>query len=75
MSWVEEADRSLFDVSNLPFGVFVPEPGQLPRAGVRIGDRVLDAGSAARQLEHEDAALLSGATLNPGISMFLTLSA
>jgi fumarylacetoacetase len=64
MSWVEEADRSRFAASNLPFGIFVPERGQPPRVGVRIGDHVLDVGGAARQLDHDDAALLGTATLN-----------
>ena len=40
-SWVEGAAGSSFDVDNLPYGVF-SGPGEEPRVGVRIGDRVLD---------------------------------
>ncbi len=40
-SWVSGADQSLFGVDNLPYGVFSRE-GETPRAGVRIGDFVLD---------------------------------
>jgi fumarylacetoacetase len=40
-TWVDGASGSLFDVDNLPYGVF-SRPGEDPRVGVRIGDRVLD---------------------------------
>lgn len=40
-TWVEGADGSLFDVDNLPYGVFTAD-GEEPRVGVRIGDLVLD---------------------------------
>ena len=40
-TWVEGAAGSLFDVDNLPYGVFARADGA-PRVGVRIGDRVLD---------------------------------
>ena len=40
-SWVEGAAGSLFDVDNLPYGVFSRD-GEEPRLGVRIGDHVLD---------------------------------
>jgi len=45
-SWVEGAAGSLFDVDNLPWGVF-SLPGEEPRVGVRIGDRVLDLAPVA----------------------------
>ncbi len=40
-SWVPGADASPYTVANLPYGVF-SRPGEPPRAGVRIGDHVLD---------------------------------
>ena len=45
-TWVEGADDSLFDVDNLPYGVF-SLPGEEPRVGVRIGDEVLDLAPVA----------------------------
>jgi len=45
-SWVEGAAGSLFDVDNLPYGVF-SLPGEEPRVGVRIGDHVLDLSPVA----------------------------
>ena len=44
--WVEGAAGSLFDVDNLPWGVF-SLPGEEPRVGVRIGDLVLDVAPVA----------------------------
>ncbi|SDH46167.1 fumarylacetoacetase [Sinosporangium album] len=43
-SWVPGAAGSAWDVDNLPYGVFtrVNEPDEWRRAGVRIGDHVLD---------------------------------
>ena len=40
-TWVEGAGGSLFDVDNLPYGVF-SRGDEDPRVGVRIGDHVLD---------------------------------
>jgi fumarylacetoacetase len=40
-TWVPGADGSLFDIDNLPYGVF-SRPGEEPRVGVRIGDFVVD---------------------------------
>ncbi|MGY2700522.1 fumarylacetoacetase [Nocardioides sp. HB32] len=45
-TWVPGADGSLFDVDNLPYGVFAL-PGEEPRVGVRIGDLVLDLAPVA----------------------------
>ncbi|QZY29509.1 fumarylacetoacetase [Nocardioides coralli] len=45
-SWVEGAAGSLFDVDNLPFGVF-SRGGEEPRVGVRIGEHVLDVAPVA----------------------------
>ncbi|MEU9889721.1 fumarylacetoacetase [Sphaerisporangium sp. NPDC051011] len=40
-SWVPGADASPYGPENLPYGVF-SRPGESARAGVRIGDHVLD---------------------------------
>jgi fumarylacetoacetase len=45
-TWVDGASGSLFDVDNLPYGVF-SLPGEEPRVGVRIGDHVLDLAPVA----------------------------
>ncbi|WP_432476443.1 fumarylacetoacetase [Nocardioides sp. GXQ0305] len=45
-TWVEEAAGSLFDVDNLPYGVF-SRAGEEPRVGVRVGDLVLDVAPVA----------------------------
>jgi fumarylacetoacetase len=45
-TWVEGATGSLFDVDNLPYGVF-SRPGEDPRVGVRIGEHVLDLAPVA----------------------------
>ena len=51
-TWVDGAAGSLFDVDNLPYGVF-SRPGEERRVGVRIGDHVLDLApvAAAEMLE------------------------
>jgi fumarylacetoacetase len=40
-TWLDVPRDSLFGIANLPYGVFAP-PGSHPRAGVRIGEQVLD---------------------------------
>ncbi|MGW4641038.1 fumarylacetoacetase [Sphaerisporangium sp. NPDC004334] len=40
-TWVPGADATPYTVANLPYGVF-SRPGEPARAGVRIGDHVLD---------------------------------
>ena len=45
-TWVEGAAGSLFDVDNLPYGVF-SLAGEEPRVGARIGDFVLDLAPVA----------------------------
>jgi fumarylacetoacetase len=63
-SWVEGATGSLFDVDNLPYGVFSAgdEP---PRVGVRIGEHVLDLAPVAAGEMLEVAHVLEAASLNP----------
>jgi fumarylacetoacetase len=45
-TWVDGAEGSLFDIDNLPYGVF-SLAGEEPRVGVRIGDLVLDLAPVA----------------------------
>ncbi len=45
-TWVDGAAGSLFDLDNLPYGVFTRD-GEDPRVGVRIGDLVLDVAPVA----------------------------
>ena len=65
-SWVASAGgHGDFPVQNLPFGIFSP-PGEGPRAGVAIGDMILDlrAAAAAGLLPEECADPAGDATLN-----------
>ena len=41
-SWVETAQGSDFPIQNLPWGIFSDPSNPAPRAGIRIGDQVLD---------------------------------
>jgi fumarylacetoacetase len=41
-SFVEVPSGSHFSIHNLPFGVFRPRAGALPRVGIAIGEQVLD---------------------------------
>jgi fumarylacetoacetase len=45
-TWLDIPDGSEFSIHNLPYGVFAPD-GQHPRAGLAIGDDVLDLASLA----------------------------
>jgi fumarylacetoacetase len=63
-SWVEGASGSLFDVDNLPYGVF-SLPGEEPRVGVRIGDLVLDLAPVAAAEMLDVHHVFEEPTLNP----------
>jgi fumarylacetoacetase len=58
MGRVEIPAGSAFGLANLPYGVFAPAGGP-PRAGVRVGDQVLDLAAAL-----EDP-VFAGPSLNP----------
>jgi fumarylacetoacetase len=45
MTWLDLPPGTLFGIGNLPYGVFTP-PAGTARAGVRIGDSVLDLAAA-----------------------------
>jgi fumarylacetoacetase len=49
-SWVESANDGItdFPIQNLPFGIFA-DSREVARAGVAIGDRVLDVGACVRE--------------------------
>ena len=62
-SWVESANgHPEFPIQNLPLGVFTPPGGGAPRAGVAIGDLVLDLAAAPVAEDMREAAV--GGTLN-----------
>jgi fumarylacetoacetase len=49
-SFLNVSPDSHFSIQNLPYGIFSPAPGERPRAGVAIGNYVLDLSV----LEHEE---------------------
>jgi fumarylacetoacetase len=61
-SWAV-ADGHPFGVATLPYGCFTA--GGAPKAGVAVGDRVLDLTEAARVLLPGRAGLFAGGTLDP----------
>src|SRR3712207_1544580 len=63
-SWVDGAAGSLFDVDNLPYGVFssAEEPA---RVGVRVGSWVVDLAPLAASAYDGRAALFDEPALNP----------
>ncbi len=67
-SWVEGASGSLFDVDNLPYGVFSHDDEE-PRVGVRIGDLVLDLAPVAAGEMLEVAHAFEATDLNPLMAM------
>ncbi|MFL6158311.1 MAG: fumarylacetoacetate hydrolase family protein, partial [Marmoricola sp.] len=73
-SWVPGAAGSLFDLDNLPYGVFSVRGGTA-RVGVRIGDHVLDAGAVASigraQMQPGDGPDLMPLWQQPSLNAFL----
>jgi fumarylacetoacetase len=63
-SWVEGAAGSLFDVDNLPYGVFSRDD-EPRRIGLRIGNHVLDLAPLAAAEMLDTQQLLEAGTLNP----------
>ncbi len=74
VSWVETANgHADFPIQNLPLGVF-SRPGEAPRGGMAIGERILDLASAARSglfdgEAHTAAEAASGPALNPLLAL------
>ena len=70
-SWVSSANRhdTDFPIQNLPMGIFSPS-GEVPRAGIAIGDSILDVTAALhhglfKDKAAEAAEAAGGETLNP----------
>ncbi|GAA1872224.1 fumarylacetoacetase [Actinomadura bangladeshensis] len=63
VSWVEVDEDSGFGIENLPYGVFA-RPGELPRVGVAIGDRVLDLAEMSAAGLVEDRHYFASGSLN-----------
>ncbi|HET6627426.1 MAG TPA: fumarylacetoacetase [Nocardioidaceae bacterium] len=63
-TWVEGAAGSLYDIDNLPYGVFSHDD-EGPRVGVRIGDFVLDLAPVAASEMLEIAHVFEATDLNP----------
>ena len=66
-TWVEGAGGSLYDIDNLPYGVFSHQD-EGPRVGVRIGDFVLDLAPVASEMP-DVAHALEATDLNRLMSM------
>ncbi|MQA98503.1 MAG: fumarylacetoacetase [Streptosporangiales bacterium] len=62
-SWVPVPDGGDFPVENLPYGIF-SRPGELPRAGVAIGEQVLDLAGLAADGLIEDHRWFAAGSLN-----------
>lgn len=57
VAWVESAQgHPDFPVQNLPFGIFSPAGGKVPRGGLAIGDFVLDLAAVADLLPNGSGA-------------------
>ncbi|WP_310528453.1 fumarylacetoacetase [Nocardioides sp.] len=70
MSWVDGAAGSLFDLDNLPYGVF-SRAEESPRVGVRIGDHVLDLAPVAEI--GDPASGLAAAWRTPSLNAFMAM--
>jgi fumarylacetoacetase len=70
-TWVDGAAGSLFDVDNLPYGVFRHPSweGEEGRVGVRIGDQVLDLAPVAAAEMLEVAHVFEAPSLNPFLAL------
>jgi fumarylacetoacetase len=64
VTWVEGAEGSLFDVDNLPYGVFTTGE-EAPRVGARIGDLVVDLAPVAAADMLQVAHVFEAGSLNP----------
>jgi fumarylacetoacetase len=62
--WLDLPADHPFGIDNLPYGVF-STPTHGPRVGVRVGDRVLDAGACAERAGMESGEVWLAPTLNP----------
>jgi fumarylacetoacetase len=70
-SWVESANTpdTDFPIQKLPIGVFSDASNASPRAGVAIGDAIVDLSALAREgLLGQDASLFAQPSLNAFIA-------
>jgi len=45
--WLQTPENSDFSIHNLPYGIFRPSGSDVPRAGIAIGDHIIDLSAAA----------------------------
>ena len=64
MTWLDIPARHPFGVATLPYGVFHTPADPHPRAGVAIGDWIIDLPSAVRRLEPGLAGAVAGPSLD-----------
>jgi fumarylacetoacetase len=75
-SWLPSANNpaSDFPIQNLPFGIFHTSANPIPRAGIAIGDSILDIPSAtAALLFTAEAAIAAQACLTPPLNSLMAL--
>ncbi|SEO05766.1 fumarylacetoacetase [Paenibacillus sp. OV219] len=74
-SFIEVEPESHFPIQNLPYGVFRPQHGGLPRIGVAIGSYVLDLAALdeAGCFSHLPAVTGKGIFAQPTLNAFMTL--
>jgi len=72
-SFVEVSSDSHFPIQNLPYGVFLRRGDRGPRAGVRIGDHVLDLKALQERGIGTTAPLRPGLFDQPTLNAFLEL--
>lgn len=73
LCWVPEADaHDDFPVQNLPFGIF-STPGTMPRAGVAIGEFVLDLAAVAPMLDPAAKVAVAAATSSDVLNALFVL--
>jgi len=73
-SWVESANDpgGDFPIQNLPFGIF--SVGDPPRAGIAIGDRILDVSAIGPGVFDGEAAMVAGRCGEPSLNGLMAQS-
>jgi fumarylacetoacetase len=67
LTWLDIPAGHPFGITTLPYGVFSTSADAHPRAGVAIGDRIIDLPAAVRKLAPE----LAGAVAGPNLDALL----
>ena len=73
VSFVPVPPESHFPLQNLPYGVFSPTAAEEPRAGIRIGDHVLDLAVIQNSGLLDEARLPEGVFSYPVLNPFMEL--